>query len=130
MAWRKWIVLGFALGAAVLAVLVRENAPGLPPCILQSTTGLFCPGCGVTRASRALMLGDLAGAMRMNAVAILLMPLLAIMMTREIAAWAWQKPEWRAKTGGRWGIGLGIAVILFGILRNLPGFEFLRPGGT
>ena len=76
------------------------------------------------------MLGDLAGAMRMNAVAILLMPLLAIMMAREIAAWAWQKPEWRPGIGGRWGIGLGIAVILYGILRNLPGFEFLRPGGA
>lgn len=129
MAWRKWIVLGLALGGVGLAFLVRENFRGLPPCPLQSTTGLYCPGCGVTRASRALLQGDIAGAMRMNSVAVLLMPLLAFMMAREIAAWAWQKPEWRPGNGGRWGIVLGVAVVLYGILRNLPGFEFLRPGG-
>jgi len=129
MVWRKWVVLGLALGATTLAFLVKENVPGLPPCPIQSTTGLICPGCGITRASRALLHGDLLGAMKMNPLGILLMPLIAWMMAREIAAWAWQKPEWRATTGGRWGIALGIIVIIYGILRNVPGFEFLRPGG-
>ena len=130
MAWRKWAVVGLALGAVGLAALVAGNFRGLPPCPLQSTTGLFCPGCGVTRATRSLIQGDLTTALRMNPVAVLLMPLLAVMMAREIAAWAYQKPEWRPGIGGKWGIGLGFAVIIFGIIRNLPGFEFLTPGGN
>jgi len=100
MAARKWLVIGLALGAAWLAILVRGNFRGLPPCPLHSTTGLYCPGCGVTRASRALMHGDLGTALQMNAVAILLMPLMAFVMIREIAAWGWQRPEWRPGTGG------------------------------
>jgi len=130
MALRKWLVISLALGAVVMAALVRGNFRGLPPCPLHSTTGLYCPGCGVTRATRALMHGDLVTALQMNMVAIILMPFLAIVMAREIIAWGWQRPEWRAGTGGRWGIGLGFAVIIYGILRNLPGLEFLRPGGA
>ncbi len=85
-------------------------------------------GEALAQADKAVQ-GDIAGAMKMNSVAVLLMPLLAFMIAREIAAWAWKKPEWRPGIGGRWGIILGVAVVLYGILRNLPGFEFLRPGG-
>lgn len=29
------------------------------PCVFQSLTGLYCPGCGGTRAVRSLLKGDL-----------------------------------------------------------------------
>ena len=103
MAVRKWLVIGLALSAAGMAILVRGNFRGLPPCPLHSTTGLYCPGCGVTRAGRALMHGDLGAALQMNAVAILLMPLMAFVMIREIAAWGWQRPE--VATRNRWPLG-------------------------
>ena len=127
MAWRKWIVMGLALGGVGLALLVRADFHGLPPCPLYSTTGILCPGCGITRATRALLLGDVATAFQRNAVAIILMPFLAVVMTREVAAWAWKRPEWRSQAPGKWGVWIGLVVIVFGILRNLPGFDFLGP---
>ncbi len=34
-------------------------AMGKRPCLFQALTGLYCPGCGGTRAVKALLAGDL-----------------------------------------------------------------------
>ncbi|MBQ2106068.1 MAG: DUF2752 domain-containing protein, partial [Lachnospiraceae bacterium] len=31
---------------------------GQMPCVVQELTGLYCPGCGGTRALKALLKGD------------------------------------------------------------------------
>ena len=50
-----------AAGAWVLQ-RVDPNAAGspLPGCVFYQFTGLYCPGCGMTRALHALVHGDLA----------------------------------------------------------------------
>ena len=46
------------------ALTLPRNSPGLPDlCPLHRTTGLWCPLCGGTRATRELMHGDLGAAM-------------------------------------------------------------------
>lgn len=37
-----------------------------PPCVFRKATGIYCPGCGSTRALRALAGGDFAVALRCN----------------------------------------------------------------
>ena len=37
-----------------------------PPCPFHFVTGLYCPGCGATRAAYHLLHGDLAGVFRCN----------------------------------------------------------------
>ncbi len=46
-------------------------------CPIHSLTGVFCPGCGSTRAARALLGGDLQLAFHNNAL-LLLSPVLVI----------------------------------------------------
>lgn len=62
---RKIFYVGLVLGImGLLAVLglfifnidLRET---MPPCSLHSMTGLYCPGCGGTRACYALMQGHI-----------------------------------------------------------------------
>ncbi|MBP7401169.1 MAG: DUF2752 domain-containing protein [Clostridia bacterium] len=54
------------------------------PCLLQSATGLPCPGCGLTRAVRLALQGDTAGAFRMHP----LFPVaVAVLVALPVIAW-------------------------------------------
>ena len=54
-----WWVLLIIVGYAVFAWRFLGTS-----CILASTTGLPCPGCGATRAFAALLKGDITGSLR------------------------------------------------------------------
>jgi len=73
----------FALISAgiVLAALWRPSDTGLPLCFFRFSTGLACPGCGMTRAVAAVGRGELAVAVRYHAFG----PLIALGLA---AAWA------------------------------------------
>ena len=47
-----------------------------PKCIFHQATGLHCPGCGGTRAVRALLKGDLSLAIRSNPMLIVGVPIM------------------------------------------------------
>lgn len=121
-----------AVAAAGAWVLQRidPNAPGspLPGCVFYHFTGLYCPGCGMTRALHALVHGDFAQAAAMNAllpVLALALPLLVLqglgyrlpLPPRALAALSSAK-FWLPLLGGFW------------VLRNLPWppFSWLAPG--
>ncbi|SDZ23354.1 Protein of unknown function [Lysobacter sp. yr284] len=126
------VAAGGAVAAAGAWVLQRvdPNATGspLPGCMFYHFTGLYCPGCGMTRAAHALVHGDLAQAVAMNPllpVLLLILPLLVLhslgyrlpVPQRAIAALTSAK-FWLPLLGGFW------------VLRNLPWppFSWLAPG--
>ena len=47
-----------------------------PPCPVLALTGYQCPGCGGTRAAYSLLHGDLASAIRMNPIVVVMYPVL------------------------------------------------------
>lgn len=115
------------VGAVALLHFVDPNQPGhYPVCPTYALTGLYCPGCGALRALHYLTVGDLGAAASMNPLAVLAVPYLI---------WAWL--AWlRRKATGRprsflvpgWVVGtVGVAILTFGVLRNIPGFEILAP---
>ncbi len=118
------------LGAAALAALVDPDAPGihLPACPLYQMTGLWCPGCGMTRATHALLRGDIPAAFGFN----LFFP---VFLGAIVVGWS----AWMRRALGRapllamaklpiWmPIALGATLIAFGVVRNVPGFEVLQP---
>ena len=113
--WR-WIVVCIGAGLAV-AILWLTNPAALiyfPRCPLHEFTGLYCPGCGSTRALYQLAHGHLLAAFRFNPLAVVALPVLAIWLTRGERSLV--KPVWI------W--SLLIVIVAFGVLRNLPVYPF------
>jgi hypothetical protein len=54
--------------AFVVGYFNPVTAGFFPTCPLYSMTGIYCPGCGMTRAFHALFHGDILGALHFNAM--------------------------------------------------------------
>lgn len=112
------ILLGACV--ALTALYVVDPAVGglFPPCPWRWVTGLLCPGCGALRGTHALLHGDLAAAWRLNALWVLLGPPLgAALLWASARSFGVPLPAWRVPRVGWWGMML--AVVAFGVLRNL-----------
>ena len=110
-----------AVTTVILALaffLDPTQANWLPTCPVHQMTGLYCPGCGSTRALHCLLHGKLALALHFNPLTVTAPLLLGVMAVAP-------RTTWRPAVG--W-VVLAIAV-LFGILRNIPleVFQVLRP---
>ena len=102
------------------ALTLPRNSPGLPDlCPLHRITGLWCPLCGGTRATRELMHGDLWAAMGYNPFALVLEVVVIVLVARWLLAWL--RGQRRPLVTGREGILLGVALAVFAVVRNLPG---------
>ena len=102
------------------ALTLPRNSPGLPDlCPLHRITGLWCPLCGGTRATRELMHGDLWAAMGYNPFALVLEVVVMVLVARWLLAWL--RGRRRPLVTGREGILLGVALAVFAVVRNLPG---------
>lgn len=130
---------GTVLAAAAAGLLVvgiwtlrtfDPNTAGslFPPCLFFALTGLYCPGCGLTRALHALVHFDLPRALAMNSLVVLSLPLWALMAVHG-AGGRPRLPAGAARIlfNGRYWIA---ALLLFGVARNLPWWPFvwLAPG--
>ncbi|GAA3067980.1 hypothetical protein FHS39_001924 [Streptomyces olivoverticillatus] len=115
--------------AALLCVrAVDPNEPGhYPACPLLRWTGLYCPGCGGLRGLYALAHGDLAGALRANALAVAAYAAFAVLW----AVWLVRAARrgggmpLPARAAAWW--ALGGLVLLFTVVRNLPFGPALAP---
>ncbi|UJP38922.1 DUF2752 domain-containing protein [Cellulomonas palmilytica] len=126
-AWRgPALTAGIVLaGTAVVALRDPHVSGSYGYCPLYAAAGLFCPACGGLRATHDLAHGDLAAAWAMNPLWVALVPVV-------VALWGW----WAVRVArGRtapvlpsWSAWVFLALLLvFGVLRNLPGLEALAP---
>lgn len=122
---QELVTLGvlLVLGAAACVVLLAvppgsPHAKWLPKCMFHQLTGLYCPGCGATRALSALLHGDIKASLHNN---LLLFPLLALIVVLIV------KPGISLKRPVA--IVIVAIVLLFTVLRNIPvaPFTYLAP---
>ena len=119
------VVGGLVAVATAYVAVVDPNRPGhYLVCPIYLLTGHYCAGCGALRATHDLAHGDLAGAWAMNALWVLVVPLLVIAWLR------WSARSWREPAATRsapaaqrvvWVPWVALAVPLgYTILRNVP----------
>jgi hypothetical protein len=124
-------ILLFALAAGLLAIGLKDpRTHGLGVlCPSRRFLGIYCPGCGSTRATHDLLHGDLAGAFRNNPLLVLVgAPLLVVAIGSLV--WIVARGERLAVRVPYWlGISLAVLLVCYGVARNIPGkaFEPLRP---
>lgn len=135
---RRWAI-GKAIGVSVALLagatwlILRPSALEtlLPRCTLYQYTGLYCPGCGGTRAVDALLHGHFLAALRFNPVTTLALPLIGLMWARWIYKLATNRPgsTWSIRLSKRTVYGIAIFLTLYMIARNLPfaWLDFIRP---
>lgn len=117
---RPLVVGGAALaGLGVLALRDPHNAGSYGHCPMLTLTGWYCPLCGALRGTYELVHGNLSAAWSMNALWVVLIPLV-------VATWAvWliarkrghSLPQWLTST--RAVIAVFVVLAAFGLLRNI-----------
>lgn len=103
----------------VAAPFVAHSAYPMP-CPMKLATGLDCAGCGGTRATDALVRGDVGSALDYNAL-VLLVPVLLVLyfVLRRL------KPTWRIMEADPFWLLIAVLAV-WTVARNLPGFEMLQ----
>jgi Protein of unknown function (DUF2752) len=120
------LVFAAMAGGAVLFFFDPTKNNFYPICQFHALTGLYCPGCGATRATYQLLHGNFLMALRDNALFVISLALLA-------ARGIWFLKRQRSHQPVRYflppfalWVFLGVALV-FVVLRNLPAFSFLTP---
>lgn len=123
---RRAAPIACGAGLAAAAAFLTTHNPGAagsryPACVFHQMTGLWCPGCGLTRGTYQLLHGHLRAALGDN----LFTPLA---LAAIVVVWfGWLRVSWGAapirvpKRAGRWlAVVLPVVVGVYGVLRNLP----------
>jgi hypothetical protein len=107
------LLAGAGVGLTMLYKVNPSYSHIFPPCVFHELTGLYCPGCGATRAVHHLLHGEIAAAFAMNPLLVVSLPLIPLF---------WSRPQLirRADVG----IAIMVTVIAYFILRNVPLWPF------
>ena len=129
----RWLTLGVLVAGAIAAITVLRHANPyshhslLPPCPLHALTGIWCPGCGATRALYSLVHGDFARAWAMNPLLLIAAPFV-LLMVLNTAGWKPRvfDPMMRVLANPKLWL---VVLVSFMVLRNLPfaPFDLLAP---
>ena len=128
-----WVALA-VLGLTLACVMLYQKGPGglgwLPGCTFRKWTGLYCPGCGMTRAAYASLHGNFPLAFRMNPVGMVLFPIAMAGLALELIGWVRNRKDGpRLRVGPRVAWVIAYGMIAFWVLRNIPcwPFTYLAP---
>jgi hypothetical protein len=121
-------VLGAAaIGVCATVFFFNPGTHGFyPVCLFHELTGLNCPGCGSTRALFALLHGHFQLALKDNALFLLTLAVLAFWGVRIFLQKLKHQPA-TFSASPKFFLAFLVVAIVFGVLRNLPGFEWLSP---
>lgn len=124
---RRRIIIAVAAVVAVIAGALIYSAfdPAasrfFPRCPFLMLTGLKCPGCGTQRAIHALLHGEVLAALRLNALLVVSIPLLALYGYGEVVRTS--RPHFYSRINSLPAIIAVLAVVvLWWILRNILGW--------
>ncbi|MBF0556492.1 MAG: DUF2752 domain-containing protein [Nitrospirae bacterium] len=124
----RTVFLSILIAAAAIVYIYDPSLSEFyPKCLFHQITGLYCPGCGSTRALHQMLHGNYAAAVRLNPLTVLALPFLGIGIALE--AGVFPRPAWLSHQYIRYAWIVPVVIVLFWILRNIPiePFTYLMP---
>ena len=98
------------------------------PCYFSLVTGLDCPGCGITRMVLSILILDFYQAFRYNPLVFIYMPFIIAYIVYKIYIYIYDKENKIINNiPNKYICIVLIVTILYGILRNIEIFSFLKP---
>ncbi len=98
------------------------------PCLFHKITGLYCPGCGTTRLIIALIEGHIEEAYNYNRLVFILLPFIISYYIYYSYLYIYNKKDnIICKIPNIYIYILILIVLLFGIVRNIDTFSYLKP---
>ena len=130
---KKRLAFLIAVAVAVLSIgfayyfAVKTLGGGLP-CPIYTATGIYCPGCGITRMFMSLFSGNIVSALKYNAMVMILMPFVVFYGVRWSCEFVKNGRLGRMKKADLIAVWIVVAlIVIFCILRNTAAFSFLAP---
>lgn len=96
------------------------------PCVFHMITGYYCPGCGITRAILSLLKFDLYQAIRYNALVTMLLAIAILYLINFIQNYFYNQNK-KIIIKKEIVVLFLIITLAYGLLRNIPYFEYLAP---
>lgn len=120
--------LGVLSGYVAAVSLWKPGSAALLACPFHALTGLYCPGCGMTRMLYHLVRGHIALAFAQNALAFLALPIVVWAIVQALLPQRWAV---RFDVSRRWAYAIIAVIVAFTLLRNIPYWpaSALTPGG-
>ena len=129
--WHR-LVRPAAVGAVVAAgtayvAAVDPNQPGhYPVCPTYALAGIYCPGCGMLRATHDLLHLDLAGAFARNPLVLPLYVGLVLLFAAWVrAVWTGRPLRWDPPSWMPWALAAAFVAVV--VVRNVPGWTWASP---
>ena len=97
------------------------------PCPIYTIFHVYCPGCGVTRMLGALLKGNFYQAFRYNPLVFMLLPFIIFYIVDLIHSKITKKELYTNRVNNKVYYVLIVILLIYGLLRNIDGFEVLRP---
>ena len=133
MRFRKIFLLSVWTLILLTAFVLHNQNPGetkyFPQCAFHGISGLHCPGCGAARAIHSMLSGDILGALKNNLFLVILAPAIFWLLILDTAREFWGfKPKLKPAPAALL-VLLFVLLVLYTVLRNIPGppWDFLRP---
>ncbi|MBN1816568.1 MAG: DUF2752 domain-containing protein [Sedimentisphaerales bacterium] len=125
---KRWIAMGgliaFAAGALCLFLFDPATIRFYPDCLFHRWTGLYCSGCGSTRAIHALLHGKILDALDLNPLMVIALPFILYGLGRQLYGWYSGKKPTGKRLRAVWIWVILIVVVTYTILRNIPVYPF------